>query len=175
MSEMLHYVWGVMSHFFHEAEFWMALVFAVIVYVSFKPVAKGLKVAMQVRAVKIENRLSEAARLHRDAYALLEKYRRRAAGIKAESEALMQDGKLRAIALRDEAALRIEETEAAMLRRCEDHIAWNRREFSASIGAEVTDLMFRTLTAVLAATPLPRTDAAAYNDVLSTIKKSKLT
>ena len=82
---------------FHEAEFWVAVGFAlVIALLLWKRTPAMAAKFLDARAASIAAELDEAKRLNAEAAALLDDYRKRAAGADAEAEHIIADARAEA-------------------------------------------------------------------------------
>lgn len=88
---------------FHDAEFWVALAFVVIVLAALKPVLRTVNAALDTRANLIRAQIEEAKKLREDAQALLADYQRKQRDAMAEAEQIIAQAKIDAARLKVEA------------------------------------------------------------------------
>jgi len=99
---MLHELLG-------DPEFWVAVGFVVFVVATWKPISRAVLGQLDQRAQRIRAQIEEAERLHAEAQALLDDYRRKHAAALKEGEAIMAraQAEARRIATESSAALEI--------------------------------------------------------------------
>lgn len=76
--------------FLHDAEFWVAVAFVILIASVWKPIKRTLADSLDARAAKIRADLDEAQRLADEAQALLAEYRAKQTQALAEGEAIVK-------------------------------------------------------------------------------------
>lgn len=100
--------------FYAEAEFWVAIAFLIVVGGAFRPVARAMATALDMRGEKIRARIDEALRLREDAQEMLATYQRKQRDAMKEAEEIIAHAKTEATRLADQAA---KDLEASLKRR----------------------------------------------------------
>lgn len=88
---------------FHDAEFWVALAFVLIVVLAIRPVLRTINAGLDARANLIRTQIEEAKKLREDAQALLAEYQRKQRDAMAEAEQIIAQAKADAARLKTEA------------------------------------------------------------------------
>ncbi len=76
--------------FLHDAEFWVAVAFVILIAAVWKPVKRSLSASLDARAAKIRSELEEARRLVEEARALLAEYQAKQEQALSEAEGIMR-------------------------------------------------------------------------------------
>jgi F-type H+-transporting ATPase subunit b len=108
---------GAVEHaapFWHAAEFWVALAFVIMVGMAFRPLARAIGAALDLRAAKIKARIEDAQKLHEDAKEALAAYQRKQRDALKEAESIVEHAKAEAERLALQSA---KDTEEAIQRR----------------------------------------------------------
>ena len=125
---------------FHDPEFWVLVAFVSVIALTFKPAKRALLTALDDRADKIRTDLERAARLHKDAQALLTEYRQKQKDALKEAEAIVAQAKAEAERLSAQAA---KDLDAALKRREQmalQRIAQAEQQATAEIRAAAVDI-----------------------------------
>jgi F-type H+-transporting ATPase subunit b len=136
-----------------EAEFWVAIAFAVFVGVlgyfgAHKKLVKGI----DDRRDRIKAELDEARRLKEDAQALLAGYERKQQEVEREAEAIIAGAKAEAERLAAEAAVKVEEFVARHTKMAQDKIAQAEAQALADVRSAAADAAVAAASSILAAT-----------------------
>lgn len=94
----------------HNATFWLAVSMAVFLFFAGKPVCRGIRSLLDARRDAIRTELSEAERLRAEAQELLVESQRQHRDAVKEAEEIIADAKADAGRIRDEAALKLQQT-----------------------------------------------------------------
>lgn len=133
------------------ATFWVFLgliVFlAALVYLK---VPGMLVAALDKRADKIKADLEEAARLRREAEALLQEYRRKTGEAESEAAAIVTQAKREAEVLAEEARVRIEDYVARRTKAVESRIAQAEQQAVAEVRSRAIDVAAGAASRILA-------------------------
>jgi F-type H+-transporting ATPase subunit b len=136
-----------------EAEFWVAIAFAVFVGVlgyfgAHKKLVKGI----DDRRDRIKAELDEARRLKEEAQALLAGYERKQQEVEREAEAIIAGAKAEAERLAAEAAVKVEEFVARHTKMAQDKIAQAEAQALADVRSAAADAAVAAASSILAAT-----------------------
>lgn len=144
---------------FHEAEFWVAVGFVlVITLLVWKGVPGIVARLLDARAASISAELDEAKRLNAEAAALLADYQKRAAGAEAEAEHIIAEAKA-------EAARFAEESRKALSQQIERRSAAARDKIAQAEAAALHEI--RALAADAAVAGAQKLIAARLDDARS--------
>lgn len=134
----------------HAPETWVAVAFVIFVVLVWKPAAKGLLGALDARAARIKNELSEAARLREEAQALLVQYQKKQNEAMRQAEAILAHAKEEAERLSQQAA---KDLDAALKRReglALQRIAQAEQQAAADVRAAAVDIAIAATEKILA-------------------------
>jgi F-type H+-transporting ATPase subunit b len=136
-----------------EAEFWVAIAFAVFVGVlgyfgAHKKLVKGI----DDRRDRIKAELDEARRLREEAQTLLAGYERKQQEVEREAEAIIAGAKAEAERLAAEAAVKVEEFVARHTKMAQDKIAQAEAQALADVRSAAADAAVAAASSILAAT-----------------------
>ncbi|MGF1627021.1 MAG: F0F1 ATP synthase subunit B [Alphaproteobacteria bacterium] len=135
---------------FQQAEFWVAVAFAVtvllIIWKGGRPILKSL----DDRAAKIRTELDAAEALREEAQHLLADYQRRQRDAVKECEAIIVQARADAESLIGESRARLDETLARREQLAIDRIAQAEAQAQASIRAEAAQLVVTASREILA-------------------------
>ncbi len=95
---------------FTEAEFWVAIGLALFLFFVGKRAFNLVGVALDDRALRIKNRIDEAARMAEEAQALLATYERKQRDAAEEAEAILDNARREAKRFAEEAKAELERT-----------------------------------------------------------------
>lgn len=87
----------------HDPEFWVALVFLVVVALFYKPVMTAVGANLDARAAKIRGQIEEARKLREEAQALLAEYQRKQREAMSEAEKIIAAARAEAVRLKADA------------------------------------------------------------------------
>ena len=88
---------------FHDAEFWVAFAFVVIVLAALRPIMRTVGAMLDNRAALIRVQIDEARKLREDAQALLAEYQRKQRDAMSEAEQIISQARTDAARLKVEA------------------------------------------------------------------------
>ena len=91
-------------------DFWVAVGFAILVAAIARPVWRGLTGALDARGERIRQTLDEARTLHEEAQHLLAEYQRKQRDAAREAEQMIEQARIEADRLREEATEALERT-----------------------------------------------------------------
>jgi F-type H+-transporting ATPase subunit b len=118
----------------HEAEFWVAVGFVLVIALLVWKGAPGIVAKMlDARAAAIAAELEEAKRLNAEAAALLKDYQKRAAGADAEAEAILTEA-------RAEAARYAEDSRTALAAQIDRRAAAARDKIAQAEAAALNEI-----------------------------------
>lgn len=129
-----------MLHILRDPEFWILVAFVVFVAAVWKPGARAIAKALDDRADKIRSDLERAAKLHKEAQALLVEYQQKQRDALKEAEQIMAQAKAEAERLSAQAAA---ELEASLKRREQmalQRIAQAEQQAMAEVRAAAVDI-----------------------------------
>lgn len=133
-----------------DAEFYVALGFIVfallLVYLG---VHNRLTSSLDGRAHKIADELAQAKKLHDEAAALLDTFRRKAAAAEAEAEAIVAQARREAEVLAQETQQRLVEFVGRRTRQAEEKIAMAETQATADVKAAAADAAVKAAEIVL--------------------------
>ena len=98
-----------MSALLHDATFWVAVAFVILVGAGFKKVRDALNSALDGRAERIKAQLDEAQQLREDAQAMLAEYQRKQNAAADEAQAIIEHAKVEAARLGEQAQADLEQ------------------------------------------------------------------
>jgi F-type H+-transporting ATPase subunit b len=129
-----------MGHILSAPETWVAVAFIILIVLVWKPAQKALLSALDARAARIEQELSEAARLREEAQALLAQYQRKHREAMKEAEGIVAHARTEAERLAQQAA---RDLEASLKRREElamQRIAQAEQQATKDVRAAAVDV-----------------------------------
>lgn len=133
-----------------DAEFYVALGFIVFVlFLVYAGVHTKLTAALDGRAHKISNELAQAKKLHDEAAAVLDTYKRKAAAAEAEAAAIVAQARREAEVLAQETQARMTEFVARRTRQAEQKIAMAETQATADVRAAAADAAVRAAETIL--------------------------
>src|SRR5271165_1156549 len=136
-----------------EAEFWVAIAFAVFVGVlGYFGTHKKLVKGVDNRRDRIKAELDEARRLKEEARALLAGYERKQQEVEREAHAIIAGAKAEAERLAAEAAAKVEEFVARRTKMAQDKIAQAEAQALADVRSAAADVAVAAASSILAAT-----------------------
>jgi F-type H+-transporting ATPase subunit b len=114
---------GAAPAFWQTPEFWVALAFVVMVGAAFRPIARAVASALDIRAEKIRTRIEDAQKLQEDAKEMLATYQRKSRDALKEAEAILDHAKAEAKRLAEQAARDLDESIKRREQQAKDRIA----------------------------------------------------
>lgn len=114
---------GAAPAFWQAPEFWVALAFVVMVGAAFRPIARAIASALDIRAEKIRSRIEEAQKLQEDAKEMLATYQRKSRDAMKEAEAILDHAKAEAKRLAEQAGRDLEDSIKRREQQAKDRIA----------------------------------------------------
>lgn len=110
--------------FIWEAEFWVAVAFAIFILLAlYFGVHRTVVDTLDKRRARIQSELEEAARLKQEALALLEEYKKKTANAEQEAAAIIEGAKADAERLAAESHAKLEDFIARRTKMAENKIA----------------------------------------------------
>ena len=123
-----------------EAEFWVAVAFAIFVAIAVYLGMPGMIArALDSRVERIKNELDEATRLREEAQELLAEYRRKQQDAEKEAETIVLEARREGERMRAEAAAKVEEFVARRTKMAETKIAQAEAQALADVRAAAAD------------------------------------
>jgi F-type H+-transporting ATPase subunit b len=137
-----------------DAEFYVALGFIILVLVlAYLGVHKRLTGALDDRARRVADELAQAKRLHDEAAAVLDSFKRKAAAAEAEAAAIVAQARKEAELMGQEAQARLTEFVARRTQQAEAKIAMAETQATADVRAAAADVAVRAAETVLRRDP----------------------
>ncbi len=139
-----------MDALLNDANFWVAISFAIFVILAWRPLKKAMLTALDDRTERIRNDIDEAARLREEAQALLASYIRKQRDAAAEAEEILRHAKTEAKRFKDQA---VADLENALVRReaqAMERIAQAEAQAIAEVRAFAVDLAIAATRRLLA-------------------------
>lgn len=137
-----------------DAEAWVALGFFVFVcFLAYLGVHGKIATALDDRARKVADELASAKRLHDEAAAVLEGFKRKAAAAEAEAAAIVAQARKEAELMSQEAHARLEDYVARRTRQAEQKIAMAETQAAADVRAAAADAAVKAAELVLRRDP----------------------
>ena len=137
-----------------DAEFWVALGFIIFVAgLAYLGVHGKLGAALDDRARKVADELAQAKRLHEEAAALLDTFKRKAAAAEAEAAAIVDQARREAEMMAQEAHARMEDFVARRTKQAEQKIAMAETQATADVRAAAADAAVKAAEIVLRRDP----------------------
>lgn len=140
-------------HFIWEAEFWVmvafVMFFAGLLYIG---VHKTIGSTLDKRSARIQSELDEAARLKKEALALLAEYQRKTANAEKEAAEIIESAKADAERLAAEAHAKLEDFVSRRTKMAETKIAQAEAQALADVRAAATDAAVAAAEKILAET-----------------------
>jgi F-type H+-transporting ATPase subunit b len=125
---------------FHDPEFWVALVFAGVVILFYKPVMKNVGATLDLRAAKIRTQIEEARKLREDAQALLAEYQKKSRDAMAEAEKIISSARSEAARLKQEAEADLENSLKRREQQALERIAQSEAQALAQVRNTAVDV-----------------------------------
>lgn len=137
-----------------NAEFWVALGFVLFVaFLWYLGVHGKLATALDDRARKVADELAQAKRLHDEAAAVLDTFKRKAAAAEAEAAAIVAQARKEAELMSQEAQARLTEYVARRTKQAEQKIAMAETQAAADVRAAAADAAVKAAEIVLRRDP----------------------
>ena len=137
-----------------DAEFWVALGFIIfVVGLAYLGVHGKIGGALDDRARKVADELAQAKRLHEEAAAVLDTFKRKAAAAEAEAAAIVDQARREAEMMAEEAHARMEEFITRRTRQAEQKIAMAETQAAADVRAAAADSAVKAAEIVLRRDP----------------------
>lgn len=137
-----------------DAEAWVALGFIIfLIFLGYLGIHGRLAGALDDRARRVADELAQAKRLHDEAAAVLDTFKRRAAAAEAEAEAIVAQARKEAELMSQEAQVRLDDFVARRTRQAEDKIAMAETQAAADVRAAAADAAVRAAETVLRRDP----------------------
>ena len=143
-----------MSELFSEAEFWVAVAFAIFVAFLFYVGTHNVIIeALDKRGARIKTDLEDAARLRDEAAQLLAEFQRQQQDIEREASDIVASAKAEAERLVMEARIKVEEFVARRTKMAETKIGQAEAQALADVRAAIAEAAVAAAGKVLARTP----------------------
>jgi len=140
-------------HFIWEAEFWVTVAFVMffagLLYIG---VHKTIGSTLDKRSARIQSELDEAARLKKEALALLAEYQRKTANAEKEAAEIIESAKADAERLAAEAHAKLEDFVSRRTKMAETKIAQAEAQALAEVRSIAADVAAGAAEKVLALT-----------------------
>lgn len=137
-----------------DAEAWVALGFVVFIAgMIYLGVHGKLGAALDDRARKVADELASAKRLHDEAAAVLDSFKRKAQAAEAEAAAIVAQARKEAELMGQEARARLEDYVARRTKQAEQKIAMAETQATADVRAAAADAAVRAAEIVLRRDP----------------------
>lgn len=137
-----------------DAEFYVALGFVLFMcLLGYLGVHRRLTKALDERASRVSHELAEAKKLHDEAAAVLDTYKRKAAAAEAEAAAIVAQARREAEALAKEAEARMADFVTRRTKQAESKIALAEIQAAADVRAAAADAAVSAATRVLERDP----------------------
>ena len=137
-----------------NAEFWVALGFVVFVLgLAYLGTHTRLGNALDDRARKVADELASAKRLHDEASALLDSFKRKALAAEAEAAAIVEQARKEAELMSQEAQARLRDYVARRTKQAEAKIAMAETQAAADVRAAAADAAVKAAELVLRRDP----------------------
>jgi F-type H+-transporting ATPase subunit b len=155
------------------ATLWVFLGLLVFVAILIYMKVPGMAVsALDKRAAKIRADLDEAARLRAEAEALLREYERKRGKAQKEAAAIVEQAKREAVALGDEARVRIEDYVNRRTRAVEARIAQAETQAVTEVRSRAIDVAAAAASRILADEAKGKRGDALVERAIETVRKS---
>ena len=137
-----------------DAEFWVALGFVIFVsFLVYLGVHGKLADALDDRARRVADELASAKRLHDEAAAVLDSFKRKAAAAEAEAAAIVAQARKEAELMSQEAHARLEDYVVRRTKQAEQKIAMAETQAAADVRAAAADAAVKAAEVVLRRDP----------------------
>ncbi len=137
-----------------DAEFYVALGFLLfMILLAYLGVHTRLTRALDNRAKRVSGELAEAKRLHEEAAAVLDSFKRKAAAAEAEAAAIVAQARREAEALGKEVEARMGEFVVRRTQQAEAKIAMAEAQAAADVRAAAADIAVKAAEIVLKRDP----------------------
>ncbi len=137
-----------------DAEWWVAIGFVCfVVGLGYLGVHGKLGAALDDRARKVADELASAKRLHDEAAAVLDSFKRKAQAAEAEAAAIVAQARKEAELMSQEARARLEDYVARRTKQAEQKIAMAETQATADVRAAAADAAVRAAELVLRRDP----------------------
>ncbi|GHU01414.1 hypothetical protein FACS1894186_4070 [Alphaproteobacteria bacterium] len=170
MLDYLYFIFYSVRHLFGEAEFWIAVLFCLLLYVAWRPTGKALAVAMSVRADKIRRRFAESSSLRKEALLLMTRAKGKLSSAQSDALALVKEARAAAEEARAAAEARLAAEEAEAEARATGAMRAASSELAQRLGREMTGAVLDAARLLLTAEPQAKTNAEAYKNMLSILR-----
>ena len=137
-----------------DAEAWVALGFLIFVgLLAYLGMHGKIADALDGRARRVADELASAKRLHDEAAAVLDSFKRKAAAAEAEAAAIVAQARKEAELMSQEAHARLEDYVARRTKQAEQKIAMAETQAAADVRAAAADAAVRAAEIVLRRDP----------------------
>ena len=137
-----------------DAEWWVAIGFVCfVVGLGYLGVHGKLGAALDDRARKVADELASAKRLHDEAAAVLDSFKRKASAAEAEAAAIVAQARKEAELMSQEAHARLEDYVARRTKQAEQKIAMAETQATADVRAAAADAAVQAAELVLRRDP----------------------
>lgn len=157
-----HEISGHGEVFYQSAEFWVAVSFVLAVVALARPVGKMVCALLRKRAVRIADRITEAATLKEDAQKLLSQYEKKYRQAEQEAQEILNRSEREINLMKRESLAKLENDMAVKEQEAKTRIAAAQEEALHEITVMAAELTIKTVREVLKNT----LDEAAQNKLI---------
>ena len=155
---------------FYEAEFWVAVAFAIFLALLWRLGAhRSILASLDARSTKVHEELAEARRLKSEAQKLLAQYQKKQREAEAEAGSIVAQAKIEAEEIAAEAKTRMEEFVVRRTKMAETKIAQAEQQAIADVRTAAADAAVRASEKILSETVRGKTAddllASAIRDI----------
>ena len=133
----------------HDPEFWVAIVFVLVVILAYPRVKKAMVGGLDERAARIRGQIEEARKLREDAQALLAEYQRKGRDAMAEAEKIISQAKADAVRLKADAEQDLEQALVRRRQQALERIAQSEAQALAQVRNTAVDVALAAAEALM--------------------------
>ena len=156
---------------FHDAEFWVALAFVVIVLLALRPVLRTANASLDERSARIRVQIDEAKKLREDAQALLAEYQKKQRDAMAEAEKIISQAKVDAARLRVEAEQELANSVERRKQQALERIAQSEAQAVSEIRNTAIDVALNAAETLIKQTLGPAQQQALADQAITEVGK----
>ena len=171
MLDIFACITDAITKLFGSESFWLAVTLALLIGIPFKPLSRGWKVAMRVYSAKVENEITDAAVMRKEAELLLARHNQVLDGTRGEIEKMKKQAAADIQHLKLNTAKTCEELSAAAARQVKEQVEFMRHNMLRQVTADLNLMVSMTLENVLARTALKRTHQAEYKNIIHALER----
>jgi F-type H+-transporting ATPase subunit b len=164
---------GAAAHgpFYAQAEFWVAIAFLIVVGGAFRPVARAMAAALDMRAEKIKARIEEAHRLREDAQEMLVTYQRKQRDAMKEAEEIIAHAKAESQRMAEQAAKELEESLKRREQQAMDRIAQAEAQALKEVREQAVDVAIAATRKLVADGMTAKQSSGMIDDAIGELAK----